>query len=195
LRGALLAVAIVAAVALGGSVAWWLVVPTSLLAEAKATSLTIPREETVERQCYRAIQINTEAAWESVIKYFPEDKYFTLRAEQQLGMIYLRKRKLDEAMPLFEELADLNLDPPNPKLETELNAFGLAGECVVLTMRGEWEKSDTVAGQLFKMRGNLTNERMKRLVREAVEKNGANRGRQSKQEWEKYFETRLGEGG
>jgi len=29
--------------------------------------------------------------WQSVIDYFPEKEYFTLRAEQQLALIYLRK--------------------------------------------------------------------------------------------------------
>ena len=64
----------IAAFAIGGAAAWWLVVPQSLLAEARAAPPAIPKEKTVERQVCRAIQLNTEDAWQSVIDYFPDEQ-------------------------------------------------------------------------------------------------------------------------
>jgi len=61
-------------------------------------------------------------------RLLPEKEYFTLRAQQQLALIYLRKGDWDRAMSIFEKLASLNLDAPNPKIEAELKAFGLAGQ-------------------------------------------------------------------
>ena len=70
-------------------------------------------------------------------------------------------------MAIFEKLADLN--PGNEKLEDELKAFGLAGQCVVLTIRHEYAESNSVMGQLAPIYDKLTSERMKKLVRLAIE--------------------------
>ena len=103
-----------------------------------------PREDRRTPIC-RAIQLNTEDAWQSVIDYFPDEEYYTLRAQQQLALIYLlRNRDFDRAMSVFENLANLNLD--NKKLEVELKAFGLAGQCGVLTHRGKYAESNSVIG-------------------------------------------------
>ena len=50
-RWALFAAGVIGAFAVGGAAAWWLVVPQSLLAEARAAPPAIPKEKTVERQC------------------------------------------------------------------------------------------------------------------------------------------------
>ena len=71
---------------MGASAAWYAAVPPSLLADAKPAPPAIPKQSTVLRQWYLASQIGTEAAWQSVIDNFPENEYFTLRAEQQLAL-------------------------------------------------------------------------------------------------------------
>ena len=67
------AAGLTAAFALGGS-AWCFAVPSPLLADARTASSPIPKQSTVLRQWYVASQIGTEAAWKSVIEYFPRRK-------------------------------------------------------------------------------------------------------------------------
>ncbi len=66
------AAGLVGAFLLGGFAAWSAAVPPSLLAEAKSAEPPIHKQSSVLRQWYLASQFNTEAAWQSVIDYFPE---------------------------------------------------------------------------------------------------------------------------
>ena len=85
-----------------------------------------------------------------MIDYFPEKEYFARRAEQQLARIYLREGDFDRAMAIFEKLAALGDDEP------ELRAFGLAGKCGVLSLRGQYRESAAVLEQLWPIRDKLT---------------------------------------
>jgi eukaryotic-like serine/threonine-protein kinase len=197
-RAAGVAVGVVAALAVGGAAARWLG-PSPLLAEARAAvnAPAITKQANVWRQCYRASQINTEAAWQSVIDYFPENEYATLRAEQQLALIYLRKGEWDRAMAIFEKLASPKLDAANPKFEAELKAFGLAGQCGVLSIRGEFEESNGILSQLSELTpidDKLTSEPMRKLLRFAINRNRAKLGENSGREWNKWLEQFHDEG-
>jgi serine/threonine-protein kinase len=194
-RAAGVVAGLLAALVAGGAAAWGLVTPPSLLAEARAAAPVIPKQKNVLIQCYRASQINTEAAWQSVIDYFPEKEYYTLRAQQQLALIYLRKRSdWDRAMAVFEKLANLNLDGPNPKIEPELKAFGLAGQCGVLSLQGKYEESNRILGELDPIKDKLTSEPMRKLLRFAINRNRTKLGQQSGQEWDKWLEQSGDEG-
>jgi eukaryotic-like serine/threonine-protein kinase len=191
-RWAMLAAGIIAAFAVGAAAAWWLVVPPSLLAEARTAPPTVPKEKSIERQCFRAIQFNTEPAWQSVVDYTPENEYYKLRAEQQLAMIYLRKGDTDRAMDIFEKCADYGSDR---KLDQELQAFGLAGQSIVLTIRGKYADSNTVMERLAPVYDKLTSNRMKMLVRSAKKKNDSILRQQTQQEWEKVIQGPSGDEG
>ncbi|MFZ1932199.1 MAG: serine/threonine-protein kinase [Thermoguttaceae bacterium] len=198
-RAAGVAVGLVAALAVGAVAGWWLLAPASLLAEARAAAAApvIPKQENVWRQCYRASQLNTEAAWQSVIDYFPDKEYATLRARQQLALIYLRKGEWDRAMAIFEKLASPNLDAANPKFEVELKAFGLAGQCGVLSIRGEFEESNSILGKLSELApidDKLTSEPLRKLLRFAINRNRAKLGENSGREWNKWLEQFHDEG-
>lgn len=184
-RAALQALGIVAAFALGGWAAWWLVVPPSLLAKARAAPFTIPKQETVERQCFLASRINSEAAWQSVIDYFPKKEYFVIRAQQQLALIYLGKGDYDRAISVFKGLANLNLD--DKKLEVELRAFGLAGQGGIRSLRKEYKASNQIFEQLVPIYGKLNSEPMRKLVHSAVPRNRSGLGSQNSQEWENLY--------
>jgi serine/threonine-protein kinase len=191
-RAAFLAVGVVAALAVGVAAAWWLLAPSSLLAEAKAAAPAVPQEKNVYLQCYRASQINTEAAWQSVIDYFPKKEYVALRAQQQLALIYLRKGEWDRAMSVFEKLANLNLD--DAKMEVELKAFGLAGQCGVLSIRGKYEESNRILAELHPINDKLTSEPMRKLLHFAINRNRAKLPQQSGREWDKWLEQFHDEG-
>ena len=64
-------------------------------------------------------------------------------------MIYLHAEQYDQAMKIFEELADLGDDQP------ELKAFGLAGQGGILSLREEYQASDAALTRLFPLRSKL----------------------------------------
>jgi serine/threonine-protein kinase len=177
-----LAAALLAAFALGGLAAWCCAVPAPLLASAKQAASDIPQQATVLRQWYVASQIGTEAAWKSVIKYFPKKEAFTLRAEQQLAMLYLHEGQFDQAMAIFDKLARLGGDA------VELQAFGLAGQCVVLSRRGRYRESAEAFAQLLPKRDKLSNEPLQKLVDAAEARNDAHLDQQNTPDWENWFE-------
>jgi eukaryotic-like serine/threonine-protein kinase len=184
-RRALLAGGLIVALAVGAAVAWSTIVPAPLLADARSAPLAVPRQDNVWRQCYLASQLGTEAAWQSVITYFPENKRITLRAEQQLALIYLGERDYDRAMPIFEKLADLGDN------ELELKAFGLAGMCGVRSLQGKYEESTAVLAKLLLIRSKLTSEPMKRLVdhaKEQIKRNRSTLGPSTTHEWDKWLD-------
>jgi serine/threonine-protein kinase len=190
-----MAAGLAAAFAAGAAAAWFTVAPEWLLADAKAGPPTVSKQSSVLRQWYLASQIGTEAAWQSVIDYFPEKEesetkeYFTLRAEQQLAQIHLGERDFDRAMTLFEKLAALGDD------ETELRAFGLAGKCGVLSLRGKCRESAAVLDKLWPIRGKLTSEPMRKLLESAVKKNRSKLGPQTAREWDQWLEDQFREDG
>jgi eukaryotic-like serine/threonine-protein kinase len=181
-----LAVGLIIAFTLGGVGAGYSVRPASLLADAKAAP---PRASSVVRQCYFAIQIGTEAAWQSVITYVPHNEYYVRRAQQQLAMIYLHNREYHQAMAAFESLASLGEN------EEELRAFGLAGRCVVLNLQHQYPQSADMLGQLLPIRNKLTSEPMRRLLENAVRNNRSNLGPQTAPEWDKWFDEQSRDGG
>jgi len=184
-----IAMTLLAAFLFGATGAWWAAAPTPLLAEAKSARPTIQKQSSVLRQWYLASQIGTEAAWQSVIDYFPDKQYFTLRAQQQLALIYLRRDDLDRAMQIFNKLAALGDDEP------ELRAFGLAGQCGVLSIRGHYQQSnDLLVDRLWPLRDRLRSRPMVELVDHAVRKNREKLGGQTALQWDKWFEDQAQEG-
>ncbi|MEN6558640.1 MAG: serine/threonine-protein kinase [Thermoguttaceae bacterium] len=183
-RVAWFVLAMFVAFAVGGTVAWRTTSPTWLLANAEASPPPIEKKATVLAQWYQASQINTEEAWQSVIDFFPSKKYFVLRAKQQLALIYLlRKENYDRAMAIFEDLSNLGDEEP------ELQAFGLAGQCGVLSLRGRYRESDTIfVNKLWPIHDKLANRAMRELVDHAVRKNRAELGGETSREWDKWFE-------
>jgi tetratricopeptide (TPR) repeat protein len=185
---ALVAAGVILAFLLGGMGAWYAKVPASLLTEARSGEPHIEKQSSILRQWLFASQENTEAAWQSVIDYFPDKKhaYLTLRAEQQLALIYLRRDDYDRAMAIFEKLA-------KPENDDELRAFGLAGKCGVLSIRNECKESNEVYGRLLPLlNGNkLTSGPIIEMVNHAIKKNRSVLGPGTAKDWENFFNERF----
>ena len=167
---------LVCAFLLGGMGAWHAVVPDRLLADAKAN---VPVRSDALRQYLLASQLGNEAAWQSVIDYFPEKKLFVHRAQQQLALIYLSERDDARALSIFESLAKED--------ELEQRAFGLAGKFVMLSLRKEYKESNDVLSQLLPIREKLAAGPMRQLVAQAIDRNRARLGPQKAQEWDQWF--------
>ncbi|HEY4761901.1 MAG TPA: serine/threonine-protein kinase [Thermoguttaceae bacterium] len=153
---------------LGMVLAWLFATEPFLLADAKSYLTTIPKKANVLQQWYYASKSGTEEAWKSVIKYFPDKPYFTLRAGEQLVLIYIREGRYDEAMDICKELANQS------DIEIELRAFGLAGQCAILSIQGKYKESAKVMDEFLQISDNLTSPPMQRLVEETIKRNRAN---------------------
>jgi len=123
-----IAVALVGAFAVGGTIAWLTRSASSLSAIGSQSGL--PKEETVEEQYWNATNLRSEEGWQAVIENWPgeENEHYVHLAQQQLARYYLREIGADDrtkAMKIFDQLSQ------RPKIEKELRAFGIAGQAIV----------------------------------------------------------------
>jgi hypothetical protein len=87
---------------------------------------TIEKYDTVEQQYYYASILNTDEAYKCVEEYFPpmdspNNSYYTLRAHQRLGDLYLTAADFALAESYYLELVLLGPE------EQHFRGFGLAG--------------------------------------------------------------------
>jgi serine/threonine-protein kinase len=165
----------------GGLAGWFAWAGGPLLAEADNVPPSVPPQPTVARQWYFASQVGTASAWQSVIDNFPEERYWVVRAQQQLALIYLHRKDYPAALDIFNELAAVG------NAEPELLAFGLAGQYVVYTMRDEAAEADRAREQLWPQRRNLQNPQMLQLLFVVLQRRGNLEGRDG-QQWERWIE-------
>ncbi len=172
-----LVVGVTGALVLGGAIAYY-AKPTSLLADAKPS---IPPESSILRQWYRATQIGTEGAWKAVID-FPGDKdeHYRCRAQWQLALIYLADLKLDQANKIFKNLERLGNDDQD-------RAFGLAGQCVVLSKQRKYAESADKFAELLPMRDKVVSRDMRRLLQNALDNNRKEIRLPTGAGWDKWF--------
>ncbi|MCE9548568.1 MAG: serine/threonine protein kinase [Planctomycetia bacterium] len=130
MRRRLFWVALASACLAGGFLAWPSREP-SLLASARTAPGTIRRMDSAADQYFFAMKVGSEPAWKSVAEYFPADEQYVRLAHKQLADDYLSNNRLSDAMTLFEQFAALG------DAEPEYRAYGLAGECVVLSQEGK----------------------------------------------------------
>jgi serine/threonine-protein kinase len=132
-QGFLRPVVLVAAAALvvGGAAAWGLR-PADLLTYDPAALPPIPQLENARAQFFYADSVlQTEDAYRSVEKYFPEDARYVNLAKRRLARMYLHEGDWDAAWVTYTELANL------PDTEVQYRAIGLAGQLAVYLKRGD----------------------------------------------------------
>ena len=136
---------------IGGLIAWFATSRPPLLDSSHFAQNAVPlvdRKKTVLRQWISATKADTESAWQALIEYYPEKKNYTRRARQQLARLYLREGDDLRALETFHHIT--KSDP----YDKELQAFGLAGECIALARLGRTAEY-TVRFRLLKP--NLSN--------------------------------------
>jgi serine/threonine-protein kinase len=170
---------IAAAFGISGLAAYSFVAETPLLVPEGATS--IPHEPTALRQWMYASQVGTEEAWKSVVDYTPKNEYLVRRAQQQLARLYLREGNYDQAMAIFQELASLG------KGDEEFRAFGLAGQCGLLSLQGRYQESTAQLDDLWPIRGQLHDEQMRQMLDYAMKRNRLKVGESASQQWQQWL--------
>jgi len=170
-----------------GGIWWgfWLGERPSLVADTPPPNVLIPQQESALRQWFYAAELNTEEAWQSVIEYFPEKPYLVFRAKQQLARLYLREGRYTEAMKIFEEF--ILLGEP----DSEMRAYGLAGQCSIYTLEGQYREAAGLLVQLWPIRQQLKDRQMQQLLAHAVQKLRTELGGQTTQEWRQWLNQRV----
>jgi len=154
-RAAVIALMAAAFAFLTGAAAAWITREPYLLDAAQEGAATlVERRESPEAQYIYAVMLNTEPAWRSVWEHFPpeadeQNQYYARRAKQQLARLHLKNDDLDLALNLYEELAAL--DPA----EQEFRAFGLAGQAMVYSLKGDQERSAAKVAAVWELREHL----------------------------------------
>ncbi len=165
LSQAMIASTALAAFLLGGIISWFAAAPADILEGGLAAQEAlppVPREETVLMQWIAAVKADSEGAWLALVEYYPEKKNYVRRAQQQLARLYLREGDDVRALEAFRRLADA--DPA----DRELQAFGQAGECIVLSRLGKKKEFNSLYKTLEPNLPNLKDEQLARQLRAAA---------------------------
>jgi serine/threonine-protein kinase len=160
-----------AALILGSLAAYRTTVDHSLLADVANRPRQVPRQASVAAQFLYASQVGTEETWRAVIDYFPDKRSWVCHAKQKLAGIYLKEDNDQEAMKIFKEFASLDASEP------ELRAYGLAGECWILTTKQhKYHESANLLQELLPIRSKLDDPLMGKMLDYVIHKNGAELG-------------------
>lgn len=168
-------------------VGWLMRTPDPFLEPVKNAD-QVPQQETAQAQYYYALTRGyDEAAWRSVITYFPDAELENRRAKEQLAIIYLKSDRLPQAEEICQQfLRDGEQDPT-------LRAHGLAGLAVIESLRGNAAASQNYIQQYQALRKEISPE-LGRLLQEAINRQGrANRGSTSLNIDNWYFSPGLSE--
>jgi hypothetical protein len=109
-------------------------------------------------------------------------------AEKELAMLYLRRDDYRAAIALFDKFADM--DP----VEEEFRAFGLAGQCIVLSLQGKYQESAAQLDQLASLLDKL-DPQMQEMLRAIVARNQAEINPRDPELWKKWVNEQLGDDG
>jgi hypothetical protein len=159
-------------------------VDVPLLGADGAGSFQVPHQEkTALRQVFLASQLGTEEAWRAVAVYFPKNEYLVRRADQQRARIALGEGNYRLASTLFQKFAAMD--------DEEYRAFGLAGECGVLSLERKYKESSAVAERLWPIREKLADPRMRDMVTRAIERDRSSSGAQSSSKWKEWLDEQF----
>ena len=169
---------------LGGIAAAYALRPRPLITPEDEAEL-VPRYDTAAQQYFYAMMLDSEAGWQSVQRYFPDDTNYRLRAQQGLARWYLRELDFEQALSIFNQFAAMS------NVEEEYKAFGFAGQAVVLNKLGNYRQSAASLASLWPVRSRLAgDDDMRALVELTYQKNRKELGEeQSAQQWAEWFET------
>lgn len=171
--------AVVAAFLVGLAIARYRVEP--IIRPLPPNALNVDRKADAEAQYVYALMLDSEAAWKSVAAYFPNDRLFVLRAQQQLARLYLQDDDYARAMSIFSQFAE------QPDVEVQFRAFGLAGQAIVLALEKKYQQSASKLAELWPMRQSLDTQ-MKGLISYVLRKNQRALAGPATDQWTRYLQ-------
>ena len=206
-------VAILAFVAAGAAAgAGWITRVANPFAAPLPPVAGVEKKEKAASQYFYALNLKDSIeAWQAVLDFRSDDRaqqdaarFFQKYARQQLAMLYLTKRRYDEAQQLFDELAELGTAEP------QFRAFGLAGQAILLNLRGEYRESQKMLDRLQspakpgtvepataapgagdqrkpQVLFDYLDDKMRQAVTETIHRNVEKLNQQMSQEWDEIF--------
>ncbi|MHC4404545.1 MAG: protein kinase domain-containing protein [Planctomycetota bacterium] len=157
------ALGVLAALGIGAAVSYYALHEAPLLAQTQDESAGVRQYKTAELQFTYAVMKNTPEAYQAVIDNFGTRAYYVNRAKKQLAWHHLMHGDYDAAKEIFEGFRLLD------NTEVELQAFGLAGQCWVLTQRGDYEEALKVLSESGSILDELDDYWMDQMFRRALE--------------------------
>ncbi len=126
----------------------WLARPIDPLSQPASTQPKIPIKNTAAEQYNVALQsfADDEDAWKAVIENFsaPGDMTYVYQAQEQLGVLYLRTLKLNQAENVFNAMSEL----PGEGLAAEYRTKALAGQAVVAYLKEDHPRAEALLEEL-----------------------------------------------
>jgi serine/threonine-protein kinase len=183
-RPGLFYAALLAAFIVGGALAWLLIVDRPLLGQGPAGAFHVQQQESALRQVFHACELGTEEAWHAVRIYYPHNESLVRRADQQRVRIFLAEENYPKAMELFEQFASLD--------EVEFRAYGLAGQCGVLSIEKRYAESAALAEKLWPIHDELRDSQMRQMLDRAIRANRSALGAQSTSKWKGWLDQQFG---
>jgi len=104
-------------------------------------TVRVPRQPSASLQYDRAKKLPNRAEnWIAVIDYFPDkkDEYWRRWAKVELASLYLRTRRYDDALKIYDELAAFG------KKDKAFRAFGYAGQAIYKSLLGMYGDSQQI---------------------------------------------------
>ena len=142
-------------------------VDRSLLADVANRPRQVPRQANVAAQFLYASQVGTEETWQAVIDYFPDKRPGSATPSGSSPGFTSRRTTTREAMKIFKKFASLDASEP------ELRAYGLAGECSILTTRQhKYHESANLLQELLPIRSKLDDPLMGKMLDYVIHKTG-----------------------
>jgi serine/threonine-protein kinase len=173
LRGFLRLVLLLAALALvGGGAAAWTMRPDDLLQYDPAALPPAPQLESAQAQFLYADSVQTEDAYRSVQRYFPNDARYVNLAKRRLAKLYLHDSDWDAAWILYTELAHL------PDTEVQYRAIGLAGQLAVLVKRGDTSRANAKLREVSGFLHELNDPELREIVERFARQQGSRASRE-----------------
>jgi hypothetical protein len=142
------------------------------------------RKSNAEAQYIYASMVDTEDAWRGVFTFFPDDKYWSVRAKKQLARLYLQDDDYPRAMAIFTQFAE------EPEVELQNRAYGLAGQAIVLAFEGRHQQSAEKLAELWPLRESLDRS-MRNLIAYVLRRNKQKLSGETVEGWTRFLQPVL----
>ena len=111
---------------------------------AESAPPEIRRLDSVEEQWVFALQTETASAWESLLRFYPDDPYWTVKAERRLAPALVEEGRTKEAAAIFDGFAQGRAQGLSGI------PFGLAGQAWICAAEGDASRAASLLSELRK---------------------------------------------
>ena len=157
----------------------WVSRPAPLLPTV-AKLPNVDLKPTAEAQFDYAQRIDTQAGWQSVFQFYPEDRELALEAKQQLARWYIDQNQFADAQKIFNELAGLGDD------DKRWRALGLLGQALMHSVEKKPLLVREKLAELRPLRLELPVREARQLVTQVIDRQGRNIPEEIRSQWQAW---------